>query len=178
MKRQSAPVTRNRCLGFLGIDGAAAVELAITAPMLFVLVLGIADYGLWVADAASLEGSTRAGAEVGKANPNVTAAQLTALNLFPSGITPTVTSVCTCVDNTWPNGAACPPGLFATPCAGKTNPFITGNPVDPRVFEYVQVSASQNFTPLFNVVNFPYYHSNITFTFPSPINATTVTRAQ
>ena len=135
-----------RSQGFLGINGAAAVEFAITAPMLVVLVMGIADYGLLVADSAALEGSTRAGAEVAKANPSVTGAQLTAF--FPSGITPTVTSVCTCVDNTWPNGATCPPGPLATPCAGKTNPFIAGNPVDPRVFEYVQVSATQSVSPI------------------------------
>ena len=127
-------------------QGAAAVEFAITAPMLVVLVLGIADYGLLMADSAALEGATRAGAEVGKANPSVTGSQLTAF--FPSGITPTVTSVCTCVDNTWSNGAACPPGPLATPCAGKTNPFIAGNPVDPRVFEYVNVAATQSVSPI------------------------------
>src|SRR5436305_9548572 len=99
-------------------------------------------------DSAALVGSPRARAEVAKANPSVTGAQLAALNLFPSGITPTVTSVCTCVDNTWPNGAACPPGPLATPCAGKTNAFIAGNPVDPRVFEYVQVAATQSVSPI------------------------------
>ena len=54
---------------FWAVDGAAAVEFAITAPMLVVLVLGIADYGLLMADSAALEGATRAGAEVAKANP-------------------------------------------------------------------------------------------------------------
>jgi len=109
MKRNLLRIARSRSPSSLGINGAAAVEFAITAPMLVVLVMGIADYGLLMGDSAALEGATRAGAEVGKANPSVTAAQLTALNLFPSGITPTVTSVCTCVDNTWPTGAACPP---------------------------------------------------------------------
>ena len=127
--------------GFLGVDGAAAVEFAITAPMLVVLVLGIADYGLLIANSAALEGATRAGAEVAKANPSVTGAQLTAY--FPSGITPTVTSVCTCVDNTWPNGAACPPPLTGVnACAaanggnGITNPYT--NLTDNRVLQYVQ----------------------------------------
>jgi Flp pilus assembly protein TadG len=134
--------------GYLGVDGAALVEFAITAPVLVVLVLGVADYGLLMGNSAALEGATRAGAEVGKANPSVTASQLTALNLFPSGITPTVTSVCTCVDNTWPTGTACPPSPLATPCAGKTNPFRTGAPVDPRVFQYVQVGATQSVSPI------------------------------
>jgi len=167
VKRKSVPVTRNRCLAFLGIDGAAAVELAITAPMLVVLVMGIADYGLLVGNAAGLESAARSGAEVGKANPNVTAAQLTALNLFPSGITPTVTSVCTCVDNSWPNGAACPPGLFATPCSGKTNPFT--NATDTRVFQYTQVTATQSVSPIV---------SYGTFTTAKPVNGKTIIRFQ
>src|ERR1700757_2903437 len=150
MKRRRAAIKRSRDRGFLGIDGAAAVEFAITAPMLVVLVLGIADYGLLVADSSALEGATRAGAEVGKVNPSVTGAQLAAF--FPSGITPTVTSVCTCVDNTWPNGTACPPGPFDTPCAGKTNPFTSAT--DPRVFEYVQVTATQSFSPMVSYSKF------------------------
>src|SRR3981189_3360378 len=128
MTYKLARVGGSRSRGFLGINGAAAVEFAITAPLLVVLVLGIADYGLLMADSAALEGSTRAGAEVAKANTSVTGAQLAGLNLFSSGIPPTGPSVCSCVDNTWPGGAACPPGPLATPCAGKTNPFVAGNP--------------------------------------------------
>ena len=171
MKRKSATVTRSFSRGSLGSRGAAAVEFAITAPMLVVLVLGIADYGLLVADSAALEGAARAGAEVAKANPtSVTAGQLTTtLNLFPSGITPTVTSVCTCVDNTWPTGSACPPGPLATPCSGKTNPFIAGSPVDPRVFEYVSVSATQSVSPIV---------SYGTYTSAKSLNVNTTVRTQ
>src|ERR1700737_1726217 len=124
-----------RCLRGLGGDGAAAVELAITAPVLVVLVLGIADYGLLTERASSLEGAARAGAEGARANPNVTPAQLT--TFFPSGVTPTVSTVCTCVDNTWPVGATCPPGPLATPCTGKTIPLIAGPPGHPGPFQYV-----------------------------------------
>jgi Flp pilus assembly protein TadG len=155
MKRKSATVTRSFSRGSLGSRGAAAVEFAITAPMLVVLVLGIADYGLLVADSAALEGAARAGAEVAKANPtSVTAGQLTTtLNLFPSGITPTVASVCTCVDNTWPVGATCPPGPLATPCLGKTNPFTAAT--DARVFEYKNVTATQSVSPIVSYGTFP-----------------------
>jgi Flp pilus assembly protein TadG len=153
----------------LGIGGAAAVELAITAPVLVVLVLGIADYGLLMGSSSSLEGATRAGAEVARANPGVTAAQLTALNLFPSGITPTLTSVCTCIDNTWPTGTACPPAAGTTPCAGKTNPFITGAPADPRTFEYVQVAATQSVSPIV---------SYGTFTSAQSVTVSTTIRSQ
>ena len=169
MKHKLARVARRRSRGVLGINGAAAVEFAITAPVLVVLVLGVADYGLLMGNSASLEGATRAGAELGKANPSVTATQLTALNLFPSGVTPTVTAVCTCVDNTWPVGAACPPGPLATPCSGKTNPFITGAPADSRVFEYVQVAATQSISPIV---------SYGTFTSAKSLNVNTTIRTQ
>jgi len=166
MKGKFAGMTRSLSRGFLGGQGAAAVEFAITAPMLVVLVLGIADYGLLMASSASLEGSTRAGAEVAKANPNVTPAQLTGLNLFPGAIVPTVTSVCTCADNTWPGGA-CPPGPLATPCAGITNPFTAST--DPRVFEYVNVAATQSVNPIV---------SYGTFTAAQPLNVHTTIRTQ
>jgi hypothetical protein len=169
MKRTRSRAASRWCRTYLGVHGAAAVEFAITAPLLVVLVLGIADYGLLMADSADLEGSTRAGAEVAKANPSVTGAQLVALSLFPSGITPAVTSVCTCVDNSWPNGAACPPGPLATPCAGKTNPFVAGNPVDPRVFEYVQIAATQSVNPIV---------SYGTFTSANSLNVNTTIRTQ
>jgi Flp pilus assembly protein TadG len=166
MKGKFAGMTRSLSRGFLGSQGAAAVEFAITAPMLVVLVLAIADYGLLMASSASLEGSTRAGAEVAKAKLNVTPAQLTGLNLFPAGITPTVTSVCTCADNTWPGGA-CPPGPLATPCAGITNPFTAST--DPRVFEYVNVAATQSVNPIV---------SYGTFTAAQSLNVHTTIRTQ
>src|SRR5947207_11465043 len=136
--KQRKWVAANWRRGILGNGGAAAVELAITAPVLVLLVLGVADYGVLMGSAASLESAARAGAEVAKVNPSVTAASLTSRGLFPSGATPVVNSVCTCVDGTWPRGVTCPPGPLATPCAGKTNPFIAGNPVDPRVFQYAR----------------------------------------
>ena len=156
MKPTQLAIARRWCRRFLGVDGAAAVELAIAAPVLVLLVLGVADYGVLTGDVASLESAARAGAEVAKAHPNLTAGDLTSRDLFPSGATPIVTSVCTCVDNTWPTGTACPPEPFAaTPCAGKTNPF-TGT-TDPRVSEYVQVTATQSFSPMvsYSSLGFP-----------------------
>ncbi len=173
MQRTSARVTTRLNRGYFGHQGAAAVEFAITAPILVLLVMGIADYGLLMGDSAALEGATRAGAEVGKANPSgVTPSLLTTtLNLFPPGITPTVTSVCTCVDNTWPTGATCPPGPLATPCSPGgtpiTNPF-TSLP-DPRVIKYVQVSATKSVSPIV---------SYGTYTSPKSVNGNTTIRFQ
>ena len=63
-------------------EGASAVEFAITLPLLIVFVLGVADYGILMNNAAALVGATRAGGEVAEVNPSVTAAQLTALGIF------------------------------------------------------------------------------------------------
>ena len=51
-------------------SGTATVELAITAPVLVVLVLGIVDYGALMNNAASLEGATRAIAEFARNAPD------------------------------------------------------------------------------------------------------------
>jgi Flp pilus assembly protein TadG len=153
-----------RGCGVLGGEGAAAVELAIAAPVLILLVLGVADYGVLMGTASSLESATRAGAEVGKVDPSVTAATLTTLGLLPSGVTPVVTNVCTCVDNS--TVTPCPPGPLATPCAGKKNSF---GAVDPRVFEYVRISATQSFSPMV---------SYATLGFPSSLTAQAFTRTQ
>ena len=139
-------------------SGAVAVELAIVAPLLVVLVLGVADYGILMDSSAALFAGTRSGAEVAKANQNATAAQLTALNIFPTGATPKISApFCTCVDNT---SVTCPGPGAANPCAAKT---------DPRVLKYVTVSATNRFSPL---LAWP------SFTFPSSLNANAVPRLQ
>ena len=166
MKRRQKVHARQRRRSGLGVEGAAAVELAITAPLLALLVLGIADYGALMGNSAALEGAARAGAEVAKANRSVTATQLTALSIFPTGATPTVASVCTCADNTWPNGAVCPP-TSTNPCTTVTNPYT--NLTDTRVLQYVKVTGTQTYSPLFS------YSS---FAFPSSLTAQTTTRTQ
>jgi Flp pilus assembly protein TadG len=145
-------------------SGAAAAELAITAPLLLFLVLGVADYGDLMNSASGLVAGTRSGAEVAKANPSVTSEQLTNLNIFPSGATPTVsTPFCTCVDNT---SVTCPGAGATNPCLAKT---------DPRVLKYITVSATQNFTPWFPVTNFFKLGS---FGFPTSLSASTTVRLQ
>jgi Flp pilus assembly protein TadG len=166
MGRKKQAMVRRRGRGLLGIDGTAAVELAITAPVLVLLLLGIADYGMLMGTSASLEGAARAGAEVAKVNPSVTAPQLTALNLFPTGAMPTVAPpACTCVDNT---GVACPTATApANLCTTVTNPYT--NLTDTRVLQYVKVTASQTFSP-----PVPYG----TFTSSKSLNPQTTTRTQ
>jgi Flp pilus assembly protein TadG len=146
------------------ITGAALVEFAMTAPVLVLLGFGIADYGLLVNNTAVLEASTRSGAEIVKSNPTITTSQMTAL--FPSGasIRPLTTS-CACI-----TGSAvtpCPPASGTSPCAGQINPN-TGL-VDPRVLEYITVTATENYIP---------WISWASFVFPTSISSTAVARIQ
>jgi Flp pilus assembly protein TadG len=167
MKRKNRALARRRFRDFLGVDGAVAVELGIAAPLLVVAVLGAADYSILMGQAASLESAARAGTEIAKANPTVTAANLTSLGLFPPGATPAVTNVCTCVDGSWSSGANCPPGPFDTPCTGVVNPFTGAT--EPRPIEYVRVTANQSFSPLFAWAS---------LTFPGSLTGQGFTRTQ
>jgi Flp pilus assembly protein TadG len=160
--------------------GTAAVELAITAPLLVVLVLGITDYGMLMNSSAALFGAARNGAEYVAAystDPNLAtdAKQqvcgffgLTLNNGSCSPVTPSVSNpFCTCVGS---------PSTVTCPGAGAPNPCSGTNPTDPRVLTYVSVHASQNFTPLFAVANFFYMGG---FGFPTnPLTATINVRIQ
>src|SRR3954454_19228143 len=98
-----------------GNSGAVAVEFAMTAPLLIVLVLGVADYGTLMNTSASLLGATRAGAEYVMANWNdplvanpTTGTEQQVCGFFGltlsgsscSPVTPSVSTVCTCANGT------------------------------------------------------------------------------
>src|SRR5689334_14745263 len=98
-----------------GNTGAAMVELAITAPFMVVLALGIADYGYLMSASASLEGATRAIAEyardsgqcVGGATSTNCSSNISSLvstlqtnNNTLSSATFTRSDYCTCTDGT------------------------------------------------------------------------------
>lgn len=139
-------------------SGAVLVELALTAPILLALLVGVADYGVLMGSSDNLTAATRAGAEVVKARQTETAAQLTILGIFPAGATPAVSApFCTCVDNT---SVTCPSAGATNPCAGKT---------DTRILKYIRVSATQSFSPLFNWAS---------FLFPGTLNAAATIRVE
>jgi Flp pilus assembly protein TadG len=167
------------------VEGAAAVELAIVAPLLVVLVLGVANYGALMNGAASLEGATRAVAEFAR-NSSACGDGLTTTctngitslvstiqtnNTSLSSATFTPSAICTCVDGNPKTGAGitngCPGAGVANPCASITNP-ATGA-TDPRVLQYIQIQATQNISPLV---------SYGTYTSATPLTAQTTTRIQ
>src|SRR5215469_17131522 len=116
--------------------GTAAIEFALATPILVVLVLGTADFGMLMNTSASLRGAARAGAEYAKANwnnPSVTDPTTATeqqvcgfLGLTLSGsscspVTPSVETSCTCDDNS--SVTPCPP-TGSNPCAANTNPGV------------------------------------------------------
>jgi Flp pilus assembly protein TadG len=151
--------------------GNMAIEFAIALPVLATLIVGISDYGALMYATASLRSATRAGGEYAKAywnNPTVsdvatgTQQQVcTALGLtFASGscspVTPSVSTSCTCDDNS-----------SVTPCPPSSNP-CTAN-ANPGVLVYVTVKATESFSPMLSWAD---------FAFPSSVTATTVVRTQ
>ena len=99
--------------------GSAAVEFAITAPLLVLLASGAADYGTVTAQSASLAAYTRAGADnarsqvaLGNALPSPGTIK-SVLNI-PSGVSVTFSPTdpyCTCADGT---SVTCPSQTSAT----------------------------------------------------------------
>jgi Flp pilus assembly protein TadG len=151
--------------------GSAAVEFAITAPVLVALVIGGADYSIMANKQDALEAATRAGAEYARAKPNdpITKDYVTGYTTFSPALnsftcTPgnsCVKTVCTCADGSSP---------APNSCAGACN---VGNPPDARVFQYVSITATQSFSALLAWNAF-----GIAFGFPATLSATTVTRLQ
>jgi len=159
-------------------SGTMAVEFAIAAPVLITLFLGAADYGALMNTAASLRGAARAGTEYAKANWNnpavtnvTTSTEQQVCSFFPltfdtgtntcSPVTPSVSTSCTCSDDV---SVTCPtPGSGSTPCP------VTAGQTDTRVFQFVSVTATRSFSPIFSWTG---------FAFPSTVAATSVVRTQ
>jgi Flp pilus assembly protein TadG len=153
--------------------GAVAVELALAAPVLILLLAGIVDYSGLMGTIANSLGATRAGGEYAKTywlNPSVSAATGTQTQVctFYSGTCPVTASTaqsCTCVDNF----------VVTCPAAGGTNPCGTGGAhplTDSRVLMYVTVTATPtpgSYQPLMS------YPSLVS---PSPPTVRSVARVQ
>lgn len=152
--------------------GNVAIEFAIAAPVLIMIILGVADYGTLMNTSASLRGATRAGAEYARANWNnpsvsdpTTGAEQQVCGFlglsFASGscspVTPGVSTSCTCIDNT---SVTCPTSTGSNPCSANT---------DPRVLVYVSVTATRSFSPMF---------AWSSFALPSNLTEMTLVRTQ
>jgi hypothetical protein len=126
-------------------SGAALAEFAIAMPMLVVLALGIADYGLLMNNSTVLEASVRSGAEMVMANPSIGTLPTSLLPASgPEASSPTWVAIpaasCWC-----PNGTSvsCPTPGGSSPCSQTL-----GGISDLRVLQRVGVSATENVSPL------------------------------
>jgi len=150
MKRKQQQVTRSTPRtrrGFFGDDGTAVTEFALAAPILVVVVLGIADLGRLAANTAALEGATRVGAEYARNSS-------TCQNSYQSS------SCMTGIENAMQNSGNFSPSLtypssspvFPTSCQCDDGSLITcgttcavGNTPN-RVL--ITVTATQAYTPI------------------------------
>jgi Flp pilus assembly protein TadG len=149
-------------------SGAALVELAIALPMLFVLVLGIADYGLLMNNTTVLEATVRSGAEMVRASPSIGTLPTSLLPASgPEASNPKWVAIpaasCWC-----PNGTSvsCPTPGSSSPCSQTL-----GGVSDLRVLQRVSVSATENVSPML-----PW--STITSAFPNVFAPTALVRTE
>ena len=120
-----------------GCNGSVAAEFALLAPMIIVIAVGIADFGMLATKSTTLAGTTRIGAEYARLHPADT---IGIQNFMQSSMTfaPALTfpasfpQSCECDDRT---SIVC-----SESCA------TVGRPGPNRVF--IKISASQAFTPL------------------------------
>jgi hypothetical protein len=132
---------------------------------LVALVIGGADYSIMANNQDALEAATRAGAEYGRANyatdaPTgwaTTKTYVTNYTTFSPAVTVTPSTVCSCVDGT------------TTACVGAAAACNAHQPADPRVLQYLVITATQNFSALL---------AWSAFGFPATLHATTVARFQ
>jgi hypothetical protein len=174
--------------------GSAAVELAITAPVLVFLALGAADYGALMGNGASLEGATRAVAEYARNSPECNTATgggwltnqscinginslISTLQSNDTAVAP-ATSTLSSATFTLPGlgnipigGASPTPGNYCTCTDGSAVSCSVASCklADPRVIQYIQITATLPVSPLVSYAK---------FTFPASLNGQTTTRIQ
>jgi hypothetical protein len=174
--------------------GTAAVEFAITAPVLVTLALGAADYGAIIGDGASLEAATRAATEYARnSSPCIgswltSSSCVTGINSLVSSLQsndtalasatftlPNLGNVPVSTSSTQANYCTCTDGYDGTTTGtgGNCSTTITTAvctarvSADPRVLQYIRITAQMKVSPIVS-----YYQ----FTFPGTLNANTTTR--
>jgi len=138
--------------------GQAAVEMALVAPILILVLLAVVDVGRAMYFYIGVVEAARAGAQYGAQSlataPDTKGMVAAATNDAPQGITmdkPTATETCVCADGTklkCADPSASPPTGMTTTGGG----VIPGT-CDPRV--YVQVQTSATFNTLFHYFVIP-----------------------
>lgn len=117
-------------------DGSIAVEVALAAPVLLILLAGMADFGRAIMAESRLKSAIRAGLEYAQANSGNSAGIIAVVRTAAGDTDLSVASalVCECA-----NGAAAQCG---STCADGLTPG-----------GYVVITATQPFTPIFPGMN-------------------------
>lgn len=144
--------TRFRLTGRDGSAGTAAIEFAFIAPILVILLIGVADYAIMASRAASLAAAARAGAGYARVNPADSGgaqSAVTGFMTFSPSVTAGVTVFCQCMSDAPTVQRTCPTTPAANPCVGDAS----GNTL---VMKFISVSASQAFSPLLAFASFAF----------------------
>ena len=117
--------------------GSVAAEFALVAPIVILIAVGVADFGMLAARSAALVATTRIGAEFARAHPldtsGIQTSMQSAMNFAPALSFPASFSLsCECDDGTL---IACSESCATQGRASPNRVFIT-------------ISASQAFSPL------------------------------
>ena len=122
-------------------NGAAAVEFAIIAPVLLLMIAGMIDFSLYIGTRIELEQALRAGGQYALKDftdtTTITSAVVNATDLTPLTVSydPATDSFCECPDGT-PN--TCPGNSSYTACTGGERPGL-----------FITISGSTTFDPMF-----------------------------
>ena len=135
-----------RRLRDIGNRGTAVVEMALTAPLLMIVVIGAGGYGVLAYQQSALVAAARAGAEYARVNLTATGATTTPYAALPTGATlsnPLV--LCSCFT---PGGSVTPASYpDADHCSTGTKACAVGQ----ATLTYVQVTAVLDpYTPFLN----------------------------
>jgi Flp pilus assembly protein TadG len=128
--------------------GASLVELALLAPTLFLLIMGVVDFGRAVYIGIELQDAAHAGAEYGSLNPTNTtaitaAAKQSAANI-PNLVVSTPTWGCECSDgSSYSASCVSPPTCTASSTRGS------------NIVHRVQVTTSSVYTPFLHWPGLP-----------------------
>jgi hypothetical protein len=120
-----------------GSNGSVAAEFALLAPIIILLAVAIADFGMLATKSVGLAATTRIGAEYARAYPDDTTGICQAMQSAMS-FTPVLS-----FPASFPRSCECNDGM---PIACDESCATIGRPGPNRAF--IRITATQSFTPL------------------------------
>ena len=145
-------------------SGAAAVEFALIAPIMLLMVLGVTELGKIVYYRSVLESAARAGTQAGLRS-SVT---YTTAALVTAAQTTMETAADLAITNSGIGGTVTSTAAVACECSDSTSvTCVTGTCASGAVRYIATVTMTRTYTPLYNLTNLPFGYNidlNITLT--------------